>query len=164
MVRLDLLNVGQVEETDAILVVLRAPDRGRLLVIETGIVEGQAIALQAQGLRTERPMTHDLMQTMIQGLGARVEEVRIEEFDDETFYAKVILSRAANGAKRQSFDARPSDAIALALRAGAPIYAEEDVLEEAGIAEEDDGRFAALYSEDQAPTPEERPRGGRVLH
>lgn len=150
MVRLNLLNVGIVDETEAILLVLREVDSPRLLVIETGTLEGQSIVLQAEGLRAERPMTHDLMHEMIQALGARVEQVQIGDLDDDTFYAKVVLTRAVDGARRMEFDARPSDAIALALRAGAPIYASNEVMDEAGIPEERQGRFAALY-EDEPP-------------
>lgn len=148
MIRLNLLNVGIVDETDAILLVLQAPDLAQFLVIETGPLEGQSIALEAEGVRAERPLTHDLMHEMIQALGARVEEVQIGDLDDDTFYAKVVLARAVDGTRRQEFDARPSDAIALALRAGAPIYASDEVMREAGIPAERNGRFAELHDEE----------------
>lgn len=152
MFRLDLLNVGLVDETDAVLVVLRDPQLARLVVIETGPLEGQAIALEAQGVRAERPLTADLLYEIVDGLGARVEEVRIEDVDDEAFYAKVILSRAVDGSERLDFDARPSDAIALAMRAGAPIFASDRVMQEAGIPEaQERKRLAALYSEEDFP-------------
>jgi len=164
MIRLDLVNVGQVEETDAILLVLRAPERGQLLVIETGILEGQAIALEAQRLRTERPMTHDLLSNVIQGLGARVEEVRIHEFKEETFFAEVVLTRTVDGGRRVSFDSRPSDAIALALRAGAPIYVADHVMDETGIPEEIHGRFSALFDDAERENAGTPPGGGRIVH
>ncbi|MFZ5826986.1 MAG: bifunctional nuclease family protein [Bacillota bacterium] len=148
MIRLNLLNVGIVDETDAILLVLQAPELAQLLVIETGPLEGQAVALEAEGVRSERPLTHDLTHEMIQALGARVAEVQIGDLDEETFYAKVVLVRAVDGANRMEFDARPSDAIALALRAGAPIYASDAVMDEAGIPVERNGRFEALYEDD----------------
>ncbi|MFZ5817580.1 MAG: bifunctional nuclease family protein [Bacillota bacterium] len=156
MIRLNLEGVGQVEETDSILLVLRAPEVNQLLVIETGLLEGQAVALEVEGVRAERPLTHDLLHAIIEGLGARIREVRIQDFYDETFFAQVVLTRAANGLATLEFDARPSDAVALAVRAGAPIYASEEVMEEAGITEEPAGRFAALFEDD--------PRGDRVIH
>lgn len=148
MIRLNLLDVGIVDETDAILLVLQAPELAQLLVIETGPLEGQSIVLEAEGVRADRPLTHDLMHEMIQALGARVEEIQIGDLDDDTFYAKVVLARAVDGTGRLEFDARPSDAIALALRAGAPIYASDEVMDEAGIPAERHGRFAALYDEE----------------
>lgn len=156
MIRLNLQGVGQVEQTDAILVVMRAPELGQLLVIETGPLEGQAIALEAEGVKTGRPLTHDLMHSMIEGLGARVKEVRIQDFYDETFYAEVVLSETVDGLRTVEFDARPSDAIALALRAGVPVYVSEEVMEEAGIPEEPAGRFAELFPHDSD--------GERVVH
>lgn len=156
MIRLNLLNIGLVDETDAILLVLRAPERHQLLVIETGILEGQAILFEAEGGQSERPLSHVLLLEMIQALGARVEEVQIGDLNDDTFFAKVVLVRAVDGARRMEFDARPSDAIALAIRAGAPIYASEAVMAEAGIPEERHGRFAELY--------DDQPAGERTLH
>lgn len=152
MIRLDLLNVGLVDETEAILVVLRDPELARLVVIETGPLEGQAIALEAQGVRAERPLTADLTHAIISGLGARVQEVRIEDVDDEAFYATVILARGVDGTESLEFDARPSDAIALALRSGAPIYASDLVMDEAGIPEaQERQRLGALYGDDDGP-------------
>ncbi len=147
MIRLNFLDVGLVEETASVLLVLQAPELRRLLVIETGFVEGESIVLGAEGVRGDRPLTHDLLHDVITKLGARVEEVRISDFHDETFYAKVVVSSGLDGATRHEFDARPSDAIAIALRARAPIYASDKVLAEVGVPEERTGRFAELFEE-----------------
>lgn len=158
MIRLDLLNVGLVEETGGILVILRAPDQERLLVFETGITEGRAIVMEAGGQRMDRPQTLDLLAAVIAGLGARVEQVAIHEFADEAFHAEVQLVKP-NGGSPLLVDARPSDAIALAMRSGAPIFVSEQILAEMGIPEEPDGRFADLYGDDDLDSPD-----GRMLH
>jgi bifunctional DNase/RNase len=156
MARLDLLNVGLVEETGGILVVLRAPEMARLLVIETGPLEGQAIALEAGGVRAERPLTQDLLFDVISRLGAKVKEVHIGDFRDETFFARVVLMDRPDGGETVELDARPSDAIALALRAGAPMYVNDRVMVEMGIPEDRNGRFAELFDDDED--------GERVIH
>ena len=159
MIRLDLLSVGLVEETGGILLVLRAQEQARLLVIETGIPEGQAIALEAEGVRSERPLTQDLLHDVILRLGARVREVQIYAYQNETYFAKLVLART-DGGKAVEVDARPSDAIGLALRARAPIYVEDEVIATAGIPEDRHGRFAELFDDDE---DDEEP-GERVIH
>jgi uncharacterized protein len=162
MVRLDLLNVGIVEETGGILLVMHAAEMARLLVIETGLLEGQAIALEAQGVRADRPLTQDLLHEVILHLGARVREVRIEDFRDEAFYARVVLERLDGATRPVEVDARPSDAIALALRAQAPIFVADQVMVEYGIPEEREGRLAELF--DGEDGDDEEGGGGRLLH
>lgn len=161
MVRLDLLGVGLVEETGGILVVLRSAEQHRLFVIETGLPEGQAIALEARGIRSGRPLTQDLLHEVIGALGARVEEARIEAFEEEAFLARLVLVRARDGGGRMELDARPSDAIALALRAGAPITVSEELMAEMGVPEEKTGRFAELFEDGEGDG--EAP-GERVIH
>lgn len=136
MIRLNLMSVGLVEETSSVIVVLRAPDQGRLLVMEVGLLEGRAIAMEAEGVRAPRPLTHDLMQQVVERLGANVAEVLIREFRDKTYYANLVLTK--DGGDRAELDCRPSDAIAIALRTGAPIYVADEVLAEAGLDEEED--------------------------
>lgn len=148
MIRLDLLNIGLVEETGGILLVMRAPAVSRLLVIETGLLEGQAVAMEAEGIRADRPLTHDLIYNVMLALGGRIQEVRIQDFHDETFFAKIVMSRP-NGGPAVEVDARPSDAIALALRAQAPIFVSDQVMSEAGVPEDRQGRFAELYGEEE---------------
>ncbi|HEY8346008.1 MAG TPA: bifunctional nuclease family protein [Symbiobacteriaceae bacterium] len=135
MIRLSLVSVGVVEENASALLVLRSPELERLLIMEIGMLEGRAIALEAEGIRTPRPLTHDLLYRVIQELGARVAEVQIRDFRDKTFFANLVLTR--EGGETIIVDARPSDAIALALRAKAPIYVDEAVLAAAGMDEKE---------------------------
>lgn len=135
MIRLNVVSVGLVEDTGSVIIVLRAEESARLLVMEIGMLEGRSIAMEAEGVRAPRPLTHDLMHQFIQGLGATVGDVRIRDFRDGTFFATVVLLR--QDGTSVEFDARPSDAIALALRAGAPIYAADEVMAVAAIDEDD---------------------------
>jgi bifunctional DNase/RNase len=135
MIRLSLVNVGVVEETGSVILVLRAPELARLLVMEVGVLEGRAIAMAAQGVEAPRPLTHDLLLQAITKLGAEIFYVEIREFRDKVFYATLVLKRADG--TLVELDCRPSDGIALVLRNGAPIYASEDVLAVAGVDEQD---------------------------
>ncbi|WP_208028550.1 bifunctional nuclease family protein [Rhabdothermincola sediminis] len=105
----------------------------RILPIFIGQPEATAIAFAIDGVVTPRPMTHDLMKDLLDELGATVERVVITELSEGTFFAEIHLSV---GAAAHQVSSRPSDAIALALRAGCPIFAEEAVLSEAGLVEE----------------------------
>lgn len=111
-------------------VILKTEDSKRYLPIWIGPFEAQAIAVKLHDLWLPRPMTHDLMGSVIADLGARVERIVVTDLADGTFYAKVLL--IANG-KSVEVDSRPSDAIALALRVDAPIYVEDSVLDEVSI-------------------------------
>lgn len=97
----------------------------RRLPIIIGQFEAQAIALELEGIAPPRPLTHDLLKTLVDNLGATVTEILIDELRDNTFYSKIIIdvSSLAN-----SIDARPSDAIALAVRTAAPIFVSESVM------------------------------------
>ncbi|MEA2828126.1 MAG: uncharacterized protein QOG43_2565 [Actinomycetota bacterium] len=124
--------------TNSPIVLLREADgEHRVLPIFIGAVEATAIAFALQGVETPRPMTHDLMRDLLVSLGIGVERVVITELRDRTFYAEIELtgSGTGNGTKVSS---RPSDAIALAARLGTPIFAQESVLEEAGVTVSDD--------------------------
>lgn len=113
------------------LVLREAEGEGRLLPIFIGGPEATAIAFALEEVETPRPMTHDLMKDLLDEVGARVERVVVTELRDATFYAEIIL-RAAG--EVHTVSARPSDAVALAVRYGAPVFAEEGVLEVAGRA------------------------------
>ncbi|MFN8063893.1 MAG: bifunctional nuclease family protein [Vicinamibacterales bacterium] len=114
--------------TNAPIVVLRDGEGQRVLPIWVGIFEANAIALQIENVTTPRPMTHDLLRNVIQDLKATVERVVVCDVQENTFYARIHLDQ---GGQPLIIDARPSDAIALALRARAPIFVEESVLEHA---------------------------------
>jgi bifunctional DNase/RNase len=116
----------------------------RLLSIMIGGPEAQAIAFALDGVETRRPMTHDLITTLIEEFGARIDRIVISALRDDIFYADIVLEAQDD---THVVSARPSDAMAIAVRVGTPVYAEEAVLAEVGYVEtidedddEDDGR------------------------
>ena len=111
-------------------VVLKSTEVNRYLPIWVGQTEGDSIALTLQGQNLPRPMTHDLMASMIRDLGATVTRVAVSEMNDDTFIAYVALE--TNGATIES-DSRASDAIALAVRCGAPVFVASEVLDKSGV-------------------------------
>jgi len=114
--------------TNTPIVILRDKDGQRMLPIWVGIFEANAIALQIENVTTPRPMTHDLLRNVIHDLNARVQKIVVSDLQENTFYALIYL--ALNG-DTLMIDARPSDAIALALRTRAPIFVEESVIDNA---------------------------------
>ncbi len=116
------------------IIILRKPDTNVVLPIWVGIFEANAIAMQIEKIQSPRPMTHDLLSSVISSLDARVEKVVVTELKDNTFFAVIHLLR---GVTRVEIDARPSDAMALALRVGAPILVEESVLERSTMSGEE---------------------------
>ena len=111
-------------------IVLKGKEVHKYLPIWVAASEGDGIALRLQGKELPRPMTHDLMDSMISDLGGRVERAVVSDLRDNIFVAKVVVQQNAT---TMESDCRPSDAIALAIRNGAPIYVEEVVFEQAGI-------------------------------
>lgn len=107
----------------------------RRLPIIIGSFEAQSIALEIEGIKPPRPLTHDLMKNLVDDLGATVQEILIDELRDNTFYAKIILEVST---LTNTIDARPSDAIALAVRTGATIYVAEEVMRAASFVPTDD--------------------------
>ncbi len=130
--------------------VLGEMDGSRRLPIIIGAFEAQAIALELEKIQPPRPMTHDLLRDMLDAVGADVTDIVIDELRDGTFFAKIRY--AYNGDDGQ-LDARPSDAVALAVRVDAPIYVSPAVLEEAGIPTEEESVSALTTSS----TTEEEP-------
>lgn len=110
------------------IVILRNEDSARFLPIWIGLFEANAIAMKLQGVDAPRPMTHDLTANLLDALGAEVQHIVITDLADSTFYAEIVLGQ---GGDQQLIDARPSDAIALALRLDAPILVADSVLEKA---------------------------------
>jgi len=109
------------------ILLLRESDGDRYLPIWIGQGEATAIALEQQGVKPARPMTHDLMKDVIGALGRELEQVRITDIQDGTYFAELVFDGDLH------VSARPSDSIALALRSGVPIHADETVLSEAGL-------------------------------
>ncbi len=122
-IRVSLMNYQRV-------VILKEKLADRYLPIWIGPAEADAIAVKLQGVTVQRPLTHDLLCSTIDALGATVESIIISDLKNDTFYAKIILN--VDGGQME-VDSRPSDALALAVRAGVPIYTEEVVLDKAGI-------------------------------
>ena len=114
--------------TNMPIVILRDEDGQRVLPLWVGIFEANAIALQIENIATPRPMTHDLLRNIIGDLKAAVEKIVVSDLKDNTFYALIYLRV---GEELVAVDARPSDAIALALRVRAPIYVEDTVIDNA---------------------------------
>ena len=112
------------------IVLLKTVDSNKFLPIWIGHPEAAAILMKLQGATTPRPMTHDLVTEMLGELGAEVIRITVTELKENTFYASITVQQ--NGSEIE-IDSRPSDAIALAVRADAPIFAAEDVIEESAI-------------------------------
>ena len=130
MIELSLVGVRVELPSNQPIVLLKEVDGERFLPIWIGAVEATAIAFALQGIQTPRPMTHDLMRDILSETNVAVESIVISDLIEQTFYA--TLNMTTNGTKHE-VSSRPSDAIALAVRINAPIYASEDVLEAAGI-------------------------------
>jgi bifunctional DNase/RNase len=122
-IRVSLMNYQRV-------VILKEKTSDRYLPIWIGPAEADAIAVKLQGVSVPRPLTHDLLGSVIDTLGAIVNSIIVNDLKNDTFYAKLILD--VDG-KQLEVDSRPSDALALAVRTGVPIFAEESVLDKAGI-------------------------------
>ena len=119
-------------------VILKDAERDRYLPIWIGPWEANAIAMRLQGLTPERPLTHDLFSSTLQELGVELKQIVVSDLTGETFRARLHLELDGRSV---DIDARPSDAIALAVRAAVPIYATDAVLDRAGVvpeSEEDD--------------------------
>ena len=122
-IRVSLMNYQRV-------VILKEKMAERYLPIWIGPAEADAIAVKLQGVNVPRPLTHDLLGLVIDSLGANINSIIVSDLKNDTFYAKLILN--TNGGEME-VDCRPSDALALAVRVEVPIYAEEAVLDKAGI-------------------------------
>lgn len=112
------------------IVILKDASGNTVLPIWVGLFEASAIALEVEKATTPRPMTHDLLRNMIHGLNATVDRVVVSELKDDTFFALIWLRQ---GGEVVAVDARPSDALALALRSDCPIFVNEDVLRTAKV-------------------------------
>lgn len=133
-IRLSLMNYQRV-------VILREKDADRYLPIWIGPAEADAIAVRLQDVAVPRPLTHDLLRNLIEQLGGKVRYIVVSDISNDTFYARIVLD--VNG-ETMEIDSRPSDAIALAVRVEAPIYAEEAVLDRAGHLLTEEGQPAEV--------------------
>lgn len=129
--RVGMMNPKSTQHGTPYVVLLKEKTSERYLPIFIGPAEANAIAIKLRGEQVPRPLTHDLMRSVIDSLGASIDSVIVSDLKNDTFYAKIILN--VNGGQME-VDSRPSDAFALALTAGeVPIFADESVLDKAGI-------------------------------
>ena len=145
-IRVSLMNYNRV-------VVLRDAGSDRYLPIWIGAPEADAIAVRLQGVEVPRPMTHDLLTNVLQELGGAVERVVVSSLSNDTFYARVHVRVEERALE---IDARPSDAIALAVRSEAPIFVADAVLEQAGVTL-DEQESEAAEGEGRPPQPPVKP-------
>jgi len=135
MVELSLVGVRVELPSNQPIVLLKETTGERYLPIWIGAVEATAIAFALQGIETPRPMTHDLLRDILTETHVQVERILVSELKDRTFFATIQMHRDGRSSEVSS---RPSDAIALAVRINAPIFAAEEVLDQAGIELKDD--------------------------
>lgn len=154
---LDVVGVRVDMPSNQPLVLLREADGERYLPIWIGAVEATAIAFAQQGVVPPRPLTHDLMKDVLEVLQRPVQQVRITDLRDGVFYAVLDLGEG------MEISARPSDAIALAMRSGAPIFGAEEVLEEAGVhvPDEEEDEVEAFREFLDTVSPEDFEQEGR---
>ena len=137
-IRLSLMNYQRV-------VILREKESDRYLPIWIGPAEADAIAVRLQDVSVARPLTHDLLRNMIEQLGGRVAYIVVSDLSNDTFFARIVLDVKG---ETMEVDSRPSDAIALAVRVEAPIYAEDSVLDRAGVVLDEEGQPAEQIGPD----------------
>jgi bifunctional DNase/RNase len=156
MNQVKVASLGLDKASNTPVVILQEIDGERVLPIWIGPGEASAIAMELAGMKFSRPLTHDLFTAMLQGLGSELHRVLITKVVDNTYHAELIIMR--NG-EMVSIDARPSDSIAIALRAKAPIYAHDDLLEQASIeiqpSEFDPSEIQELSEEDSGMDAEQ---------
>lgn len=127
-------------------VVLKEEGVERYLAIWIGPYEADAITIKLQGVEVARPLTHDLLQQTLNKLGGKVSHVFVNDLHDDTFYARIVVDRDG---ERIELDSRPSDAIALAVRAQSPIFVSESVMERAGVVPDEEIDMDALTPEEE---------------
>jgi len=145
-IRVSLMNYQRV-------VILKEKLAKRYLPIWIGPAEADAIAVKLQGVTVPRPLTHDLLSSVIDSLGAAIDSIIVSDLKSDTFYAKIILS--VNG-EQMEIDSRPSDALALAVRTDAPIFAEEAVLDKAGILLDEETGKPVMEEGDEVDTKDKK--------
>lgn len=131
MVEMELNKIVIDEKRHDQLIVLKEKGGSRILPIVIGLNEASAIKLKISGFNPQRPLTHDLLHCTIKNLEASVDKIVIDKLEENTFHAKLIIK--TNSGKTKVIDARPSDSIALAVRAHAPIFVEDQILKQSEI-------------------------------
>ena len=131
MVEMELNKIVIDEKSHDQLIVLKEKDGPRVLPIVIGLPEASAIKLKISGFQPPRPLTHDLLHSTIENLEANIDRVIIDKLEESTFHAKIVLKTASGSQK--IIDARPSDSIALAVRAHAPIFVEDEIIKKSEV-------------------------------
>lgn len=131
MIQVELSKIIIDEKRQDQIIVLKEKNGERQLPIVIGFLEASSIKMKLSGVEPPRPMTHDLLVAVIQGLDAKLERLIIDKMVNNTFHAK--LEFKTKDGRIKSIDARPSDGVALAVRTSAPIFVEEDVIKKAAI-------------------------------
>lgn len=139
MIEVTVAHLGLDRSSNTPVVILKEKEGTRVLPIWIGPAEASAIAMEIQGVKAPRPMTHDLLKQLVVGLGAELRRVVISQVKENTYFAELLMSR---NEELFQLDARPSDSIALALRLHAPIYTSDDLLDDRSI-EEPEGESEA---------------------
>jgi uncharacterized protein len=145
MIRVNVDSIRVSLLTQHRVVVLREVDSRRYLPIWIGPFEADAIATAIQGHEPARPMTHDLLKSIVGDLGGSIRHILVSDIQDQTFYARIVIDHRG---RTIEVDARPSDAIALAVRTEVPIFVEPQVLDQVGV----------YFDEDEQPMQEQQPR------
>jgi bifunctional DNase/RNase len=135
MLEMELNKIVIDEKRHEQLIVLKEKNGERLLPIVIGLAEASAIKLKISGFEPTRPLTHDLLYTTIKYLEANIEKIIIDKLEENTFHAKIVLKSSSGNEK--IIDARPSDSIALAVRAHAPIFVEDEIIKQSEIFNKD---------------------------
>lgn len=135
MLEMELNKIVIDEKRHDQLIVLKEKEGDRVLPIVIGLAEASAIKLKISGFNPPRPLTHDLMHSAIENLEAKIDKIIIDKLEENTFHAKIVLKSASGELK--IIDARPSDSIALAVRAHAPIFVEDEVLKKSVVFNQD---------------------------
>jgi hypothetical protein len=131
MLEMELNKIVIDEKRHDQLIVLKEKGGSRILPIVIGLNEASAIKLKISGFTPPRPLTHDLLHSAIENLEASIDKIIIDKLEENTFHAKIVLK--TNSGQTKFIDARPSDSIALAVRAHAPIFVEDEVLRQSEI-------------------------------
>ena len=155
MMELEIESIRVRQETKQRAIVLRVKESDLYLPIFIGHFEVEAIRLKLMDVEVPRPMTHDLLGSVIWNLGASVQRIIVSELKNDTFFAKIVVDY--NGSSIE-IDSRPSDALALAVRTNAPIFAEDDVVERAGVSldvESDESESMDAEESQTSPVAEE---------
>jgi bifunctional DNase/RNase len=140
-------------------VILKEVAGDRHLPIWIGAYEAEAIAMELQGVTPTRPLPYDLMRTMLTDIGATVDQIIIADLNDQVFFARIMLGKDG---KTLEIDARPSDAIALAVRTGARIMVDDGIMLQAGVALETDDEDSAVATTGEASDGEASSARGRA--